>query len=417
MAGRYPFSSQDFDRVAHVFAFVAPALALPAPGCRRGIPPWDDPRVTDTPPSDPSGFRIAVPEGIDTPTVLVELDVVQGNITGWAERFAARGVGLRPHTKTSKCIPIIERQVAAGAVGLTVATLGEAEVLADAGFDHLLQAYPLWAGHSDRARRLRDLHERVDFVTGVESVEGAAALGRAMQGSRTPLGVVIEVDPGLHRTGVLPADIAIVARAALDAGLDVRGAFTFGGHGYGLCDAPTLAADDEVRCLEHAQDILRSLDLEPTILSAGSTPTARLSARPPVTDERPGTYVFHDQQQVALGVAGWHEVALAVAATVVASHADGRFVLDAGSKALASDRPAYVNGHGCIPAYPDAELRSLSEHHCVAVTSGPRPAVGEVVAVVPNHACTVVNLADSLTIVRGGEVVDVWAVAARGRNS
>ncbi len=228
--------------------------------------------------------------------------------------------------------------------------------------------------------------------------------------------MLVEIDPGLHRSGVLPDDAGRVARACLDAGLDVLGAFTFGGHGYGPCDAPVQAADDEVRCLERAAEALVAVGVEPQVLSAGSTPTATLSARPPVTDERPGTYVFHDNQQVALGVAGWQEVALCVAATVVASHPDGRFVLDAGSKALAADRPAYVDGHGKVPAYPEAELRSLSEHHCVAWTTGPRPRVGDVVAVVPNHCCTVVNLVDELTVVRAGEVVDVWPVASRGRN-
>lgn len=361
-------------------------------------------------------LQIQLPEGIDTPTVLVDVDVLERNITTWAARFAERGVGLRPHTKTSKCLPIVQRQVDAGAVGLTVATLGEAEVLVEAGFDHVFQAYPLWAGHPDRARRLRELHERIDLTVGLESAESAAALGAAVRGSSRALPVLIEIDPGLHRSGVLPVDAAAVARAAIDAGLDVRGAFTFGGHGYGLCDAREHAADDEVRCLAEAAEALRSVGVEPVVLSAGSTPTATLSARPPVTDERPGTYVFHDHQQVALGVAGWDEVALCVAATVVASHADGRFVIDAGSKALASDRPSYVDGHGKIPAYPDAELRSLSEHHCVAWTTGPRPKVGDVVAVVPNHCCTVVNLVDELTVVRGGEVVDVWPVSSRGRN-
>jgi D-serine deaminase-like pyridoxal phosphate-dependent protein len=361
-------------------------------------------------------LQIQLPEGIDTPTVLVDLDVLERNITAWAGRFAERGVGLRPHTKTSKCLPIVQRQVDAGAVGLTVATLGEAEVLADAGFDHLFQAYPLWAGRPERARRLRELHDRVDLMVGLESAESAAALGTAVRGSSRALPVLVEIDPGLHRSGVLPVEVSAVARAAIDAGLDVRGAFTFGGHAYGSCDAREGAADDEVRCLQEAAEALRSVGVEPVVLSAGSTPTATLSARPPVTDERPGTYVFHDHQQVTLGVAGWEEVALCVAATVVASHADGRFVLDAGSKALASDRPAWVDGHGKIPAYPDAELRSLSEHHCVAWTTGPRPRVGDVVAVVPNHCCTVVNLVDELTVVRGGEVVDVWAVSSRGRN-
>ncbi|MEN9646738.1 MAG: hypothetical protein RL238_3407 [Actinomycetota bacterium] len=364
-----------------------------------------------------TALSFALPEGIDTPTVLVDVDALDQNVTSWAARMRERGVGLRPHTKTSKCLQVIERQVHAGVVGLTVATLGEAEVLADAGFTELFQAFPLWAGRPGVAHRLRALHERTSLMIGVESVESAAALGAAVRGSERPLKVLIELDPGLRRSGVSPANVVAVARAAADAGLDVHGAFTFGGHGYSSCDAPAGAGDDEVRTLSQAAELLREAGFEPTVLSAGSTPTALHSARPPVTDERPGTYVFHDAQQVQLGVAAMDEVALVVAATVVASHPDGRFVLDAGSKALAADKPAFVRGHGLLPAYPDAELRSLSEHHCVGWTEGPRPRVGEVVAVVPNHCCVVVNLVDRLTVVQRGEVVDHWAVASRGRNS
>lgn len=362
-------------------------------------------------------LQITLPEGIDTPTVIVDIDVLERNITAWAQRMADRGVGLRPHTKTSKCIEVIRRQVDAGAVGLTVATLGEAEVLAAAGFTELFQAFPLWAGRPERARRLRALHERVELMVGVESVEAAAALGRAVAGSERPLRVLVEIDPGLHRSGVRADEVATIARAAHDAGLDVRGAFTFGGHGYAACDAAPTAGDDEVRTLTLAAELLTVAGFEPEVLSAGSTPTALHSARGPVTDERPGTYVFQDSQQVTLGVASLGDVAMVVAATVVASHPDGRFVLDTGSKAIAADRPVWARGHGRVPAYPDAELRSLSEHHCVGWTTGPRPRVGEVVAVVPNHACVVVNLVDTLTVVRNGVIVDEWAVASRGRNS
>lgn len=364
-----------------------------------------------------TGLSFALPDGIDTPTVVVDVDALEHNITSWAARLRDRGVGLRPHTKTSKCLQVIERQVQAGVVGLTVATLGEAEVLADAGFTELFQAFPLWAGRPDTAHRLRALHDRTSLMIGVESVESAAALGAAVRGSDRPLRVLVELDPGLHRSGVSPGHAVTIARAAADAGLDVHGAFTFGGHGYSSCDAPSEAGDDEVRTLAQAADLLRDAGFEPTVLSAGSTPTALHSARPPVTDERPGTYVFHDAQQVQLGTATMGEVALVVAATVVASHGDGRFVLDAGSKALAADKPAIVRGHGMLPEYPDAELRSLSEHHCVAWTDGPRPRVGDVVAVVPNHCCVVVNLVDRLTVVQRGQVVDHWPVASRGRNS
>jgi D-serine deaminase-like pyridoxal phosphate-dependent protein len=365
--------------------------------------------------SRPSDVSVQVPAGIETPTVLVDVDRLDRNITAWATAAAERSVALRPHTKTSKCVEVVRRQVAAGVVGLTIATLGEAEALADAGFDNLFQAYPLWAGHHDRARRLRALHERVELLVGVESVESAAALGAAVRGAREPLGVVIELDPGLHRTGVDPEAVLDIARAAERSGLRVRGAFTFGGHGY-ACDATEPAADDEVRTLARAAELLSGGGFDTEVLSAGSTPTALGAARGPVTDIRPGTYVFHDAQQVALGVATIDEVALVVAATVVASHGDGRFVLDAGSKSLASDRPAYVPGYGLLPAYPDAEIRSLSEHHAVAWTTGPRPRIGDVVAVIPNHSCVVVNLADDLTAVRNGEVVDIWPLASRGRN-
>ncbi|MGB8860451.1 MAG: alanine racemase [Ilumatobacteraceae bacterium] len=358
-----------------------------------------------------------LPAGIDTPTVLIDVDVLERNITSWAQRLADRGVGLRPHTKTTKCVEVIRRQVTAGVVGLTVATLGEAEALADAGFTDLFQAYPVWAGRPERARRLRELHERVSLMVGVESVESAAALGAAVAGSGRALPVLIEVDPGLHRSGVDPSDVAAIARAAAAAGLEVRGAFTFGGHGYAACDAAPQAGDDEVRSLAVAAEVLTAAGFEPSVLSAGSTPTAFHSARQPVTDERPGTYVFQDAQQVTLGIAAMSDVALVVAATVVASHTDGRFVLDSGSKALAADRPVWAKGHGLLPAYPDAELRSLSEHHCVAWTTGARPRVGDVVAVVPNHCCVVVNLVDQLTVVQGGEVVDTWSVVSRGRNS
>lgn len=367
--------------------------------------------------NQPATVPFVLPESIETPSVVVDVDVLEHNINSWATQMAEREVGLRPHTKTSKCIPVIQRQVDAGVIGLTVATLGEAEVLADAGFNDLFQAYPLWAGHPDRAVRLRALHERVKLMVGLESVESAAVLGKAIRGSHRPLPVLIEVNPGLDRSGVNPLDVVKIAQAASDAGLEVFGAFTFGGHGYADRDAAPQAGDDEVQSLSKSADLLTDAGFVPRILSAGSTPTALHSARAPVTEERPGTYVFHDAQQVALGVANLSEVAMVVAATVVASHSDGRFVLDSGSKAIAADRPSWVPGHGLLTAYPDAQLRSLSEHHCVGWTTGPRPAVGDVVSVIPNHACVVVNLVDKLTVVSKGKIVDVWPVASRGMNS
>jgi len=365
---------------------------------------------------------------IETPAVVVDVRRLDHNVNSWSARLAQHGVGVRPHTKTSKCAEVVSRQVAAGAVGLTVATIGEAESLADRGFDHFLHAYPVWAGTEARARRVRALHERCEYVAGVESAESAAALAEAVRGCRQPLPVAIEVDCGLHRSGIALEALDVLARRCMDLGLEVRGAFTYAGQAYYSCDAPPAAADDEVRALGEAQQVLRGLGIEPSILSAGSTPTALLSARPPVTEERPGTYVFMDRQQVALGAGTLDDVSLYVLTTVVASHADGRFVLDSGTKVLSTDRAPWIDGHGFLPAYPNAVVARLTEHHAVAQSNGPRPRVGEVLALVPNHCCVVVNLTDTLHAVPSIDGLDAlgvlrspdleaWPVISRGYNT
>ena len=365
---------------------------------------------------------------IETPVAVVDVRRLEHNITSWAAQLGQRGVGVRPHTKTSKCAEVVSRQVAAGAVGLTVATIGEAEALAARGFDHFLHAYPVWAGTPERARRVRELHERCDYVAGVESVDSATALAAAVRGCSRPLQVAIEVDSGLHRSGIAVDELASLAQRCGDLGLDVRGVFTYAGQAYYSCDAPPAAADDEVRTLALAQEALRSIGVEPSILSAGSTPTALHSARPPVTEERPGTYVFMDRQQVALGAGTIDDVSLYVLATVVASHADGRFVLDAGTKVLSTDRAPWIDGHGHLPAYPDAVVARLTEHHAVVQANGPRPKVGEVLALVPNHCCVVVNLTDTLYAAPSIDALDAmgalrspdveaWPVISRGHNT
>lgn len=364
---------------------------------------------------------------METPAVVVDVARLEHNISSMAAGLAARGVGLRPHTKTSKSAEVISRQVAAGVCGLTVATIGEAEALADAGFDRFLHAYPVWAGTPERARRIRALHERCDYIAGVESAEAATALAAAVRGGARPLSVVLEVDCGMRRSGVALADLASLARRCVDLGLDVQGAFTYPGQAYHSCDAPPEAADDEVRALREADGVLRGIGIVPHILSAGSTPTALQSARLPVTEERPGIYVFMDRHQVALGSATPEQVALVVLTTVVASHPD-RFVLDAGSKVLSTDRLAWLEGHGSLPAYPDAVVARLSEHHAVCTTTGPRPRVGEVLALVPNHCCVVVNLTDALWAVPSIDTLDPtgaltspdlqrWPLLSRGHNT
>lgn len=359
--------------------------------------------------------RRAIPDALSTPAAYIDLDILSSNITRMAERSRAAGVSLRPHVKTHKCVEIGRMQMAAGAVGITVGTLGEAEVFAHAGFDDIFLAVTTYASH-DKAGRIAALHGDITFRVGIDSVAGAVALADACRASDRPLEVLIEIDCGEHRTGISPAEAGDLASAASNAGLIVVGAFTHGGHAYESRAARIPAAEDELAALEAAEASLRLAGFPPSILSAGSTPTVDYSSRGIVTEQRPGTYALNDAGQVALGTCGGDDVAIRVAATVISDSVPGQFIIDAGTKAVAREPAPYLPGYGWIPDVPGSVLHTVNDYHGY-VSLGPHGgvAVGSRVAVIPNHVCPVVNLYAKLAVVRAGEIVDYWTVDARGQ--
>jgi len=333
-----------------------------------------------------------------------------------------RGLELRPHVKTHKTLEIARKQLAAGAVGITVATIGEAEVFAAGGVTDIFIAYPLWV-EAPHAERLRALAAQCRLTVGVDSAESATAMGRQLGADAGGLEVLIEVDSGHHRSGVLPDEAVEVARAAASAGLNVAGVFTFPGHSY-KPGMPTGAASNENESLAQAAEVLSQAGFELKTISGGSTPTALISGDTAATELRPGVYVFGDAQQLELERCGWEDIALTVAATVVSRHEAGggnmrRVVVDAGSKILGSDRPDWATGYARLPEFPEARVTALSEHHATVVwpDSSDLPPLGTRLRVIPNHVCLTMNLVDEVTVVRGGAVVEQWAVAARGRNN
>lgn len=349
----------------------------------------------------------------ETPYLRIDLTRAQRNIRRTADAAREAGVALRPHVKTHKVVELARLQLNAGASGITVATLGEAEVFADHGVDDIFVAYPL---HVDQARadRVRDLLARVRLRVGVDSVQGAARLGQLLGG--LPVEVVVEVDSGHHRSGAAPQGAGEIAAAGRRSGLDVVGVFTFPGHSYSPHTVDS-AASDEVRALEVATESLRSVDVEPRVVSGGSTPSLRasLAAPGPLTELRPGVYVLGDNQQLSLRTMELDDLALTCRTTVV-SHAGGRLVLDAGSKILGADRPPYVAGHGCLADQPDVPVVLLSEHHAVLDLPGTLPPIGSEVDLIPNHVCNAVNLVDTV-YADDGRGLRPWAVAGRGRNA
>jgi D-serine deaminase-like pyridoxal phosphate-dependent protein len=354
---------------------------------------------------------------IDTPALVVDLDRMDAAIERMQRSMSERGVALRPHAKTHKSNEVGRRQLAAGAAGLTVGTIGEAEVYADAGLDDLFIAYPL-VPSGPKAERLRAVAARSRLRVGLDSAIGARVIAEALGTARDRVEVLLEIDSGGRRSGVAPEAAGELARAAADLGLRVIGVFTHGGHGYAGLDARAAAADDEVRTLTQAADDLRASGIEPRVISAGSTPTALGSARGAVTEERPGTYVFGDRQQVALGSVDADAVAAFVVARVVSVSRSGRrFVIDAGAKTLTKDVPAYITGHAEIPEL-DAVVARVSDYHGVVelAEGAVMPEIGRVVVVVPNHVCPVVDLFDAFHVVRDGAIVDRWRVDAHSRS-
>ncbi len=322
------------------------------------------------------------------------------------------GVALRPHVKTHKTLEIAGLQLGAGATGISVATIGEAETFVRHGVTDVFIAYPLWLDDAS-AVRLRDLAADASVAIGVDSVEGAANAGRLLGG--LPVEVLVELDCGHHRSGVLPHGAGRVATTARRAGLEVRGVFTFPGHSYAP-DTLASAADDEATALAIAVEAMRAEGIESRVVSGGSTPSLAHSDTDLLTELRPGVYVFGDAQQWELGSMRPQDISLTCRTTVI-SHAGGRLVLDAGSKVLGADRAPYATGFGRLLDHPDARVVLLSEHHAVADLDGaPLPALGSQVDLVPNHVCNAVNLVDTLYAEEEG-ALRPWSVAARGLNS
>lgn len=338
----------------------------------------------------------------DTPCVTVDALVMERNIHRLQAAATGAGVGVRPHIKTHKSTALARMQLEAGAVGLTCATLSEAVGLSAArvGGD-LFVAVPFYPSPPKLARIDQLLEAGCDLAVAVDnfSVAGLMAIRYPNGGPR----LIVEIDSGLHRTGVTPAESVTLAAAC---GELFGGVFTHGGHGYppGMAVA---AGADEVRVLSDAKRRIEASGRRVTVISAGSTPTAAHCVDKPVNEVRPGTYIFGDWQQVSNGSMNVGDVAVTVMGTVISTPSSDRFVLDCGAKVLSKDRPAWVEGYGHLPEIPEAVIETLYDNHAVVSTGGDRPPrVGDQLRVIPNHVCPVINLVDQL-LLSTGEVISV----------
>ncbi len=354
---------------------------------------------------------------LPTPALLVDLDVLERNLSRMQARCDELDVALRPHVKTHKCIEIGRMQRDLGARGITVATIEEARAFADAGFDDVTWAFPVIPGRIGEARAIA---ERSTLRLLVDSMAAIEALER----DGFPFHVWLEVDSGDHRSGVDPgSDSGLgLARALADsASLLFDGILTHAGHTYRAFDeaARRAVAGEERDVMVGMANRLRDLGIEVRGVSVGSTPgMTAIDHLRGVTEARPGNYAYFDATQVALGACGVGDCALTVCASVVSSARD-HSVVDAGALALSKDsgpgggRPSmgqlfaeYETGR-----LRDERLVSLSQEH--GVVGGPLE-VGSRVRILPNHSCLTNACFDHVHAVRGEDVIDVWRIR-RGR--
>ncbi len=344
---------------------------------------------------------------------------------------ASAGVRLRPHTKTHKSVTIARWQLEAGASGICCAKLGEAEVFADAGIADIRLPYPVNPANAARVIALLKRGVKVSII--VDDLEVARGWSDAMVTAGLKLDVLVKVDVGFHRCGIDPDSpnaLSIVKGVSDLTGLALRGLLSHAGQSYNAGSVQELGdvAEKEIAILRLLASRAKEAGVEIPEISVGSTPTARfITIQQGATEMRPGNYVFYDRTQVGLRATAVESCALSIVAMVVSRPAPARVVFDAGSKTLTSDGVrgfGSPTGHGLV--FPDLEtsqpdgaiaIERLSEEHSVArVPATCRLKPGDRVRIVPNHACTVTNLATDLILADGMHVMDRIPVSARGRN-
>jgi len=359
-----------------------------------------------------------------TPSLYVSYEKLQRNIAQMHERILQNGCKIRPHVKTHKTALIARMQMDAGAVGVTVAKVSEAEVMVAGGIKDIFIAYPVVG--KDTIARLMELNGKCRLIVGVDSIEVAKSLSDTAVKKGQTLEVRLEIDTGMRRTGVPPekaVDIALEISGM--KGIYLTGIYTFKGlmHAGAFTPDCCLAAREEAEIMGDVKARLDKEGIEIRDVSGGSTPTAiPASACPQVTEVRPGTYVFYDCMNVKAGVCNLEDCAAVVKTTVVSAPYDDLIIVDAGSKSICPDVPLGTNpyrfeSYGYVVEYPDLMLSRLSEEHGIIYVpeNAKKPEIGEVISIIPNHICTTVNLYDHLYLEKDGKV-ELIRIDARGKN-
>jgi D-serine deaminase-like pyridoxal phosphate-dependent protein len=349
---------------------------------------------------------------VQTPALLLDLERTTRNLDAMAARFAGGRVKLRPHAKTHKNATLARMQLERGAVGVCCATLVEAKALAHGGVTGVLLTSEV-AGQAKIVRLIDLARSGADPIIVLDDAAAATAIAQAASAAHVRVDALVDVDVGLHRTGVASTDEAVRLGKAIGLlpGLRLRGLQGYEGHLQHIASAVDrrLANARAMALLGAARAAFEAEGLATEIVTTGGTGTAEFAAGfAGITDVQPGSYVVMDSQYGAVeGVAFEH--ALTVMATVI-SVRDRWAVVDAGFKSLSND------GGPIRPVGIDAEFTLAGDEHGKLHFAAPPPlAVGTRIQFVPSHCDTTINLYDEYVVHRGGALVDRWPIAKRER--
>jgi D-serine deaminase-like pyridoxal phosphate-dependent protein len=340
---------------------------------------------------------------LDTPSLLVDTDVMDANLVRLQKYCNQHGLGLRPHIKTHKIPAFAQKQMDLGAVGIACQKLGEAEVMADAGLLDIMIPYNLVGQR--KLERLAMLAHRARVEVAVDSIEVARPMGEYLGQQGCTVDVVIELTSELNRCGMTDAESALGLARELSKtrGLEFRGVMVY------------PSSKQSMQLVSETVALLRAEGFPVDVVSGGGSPTAFQSHEfHGLTEIRAGTYIFNDATYLRKGICTLEQCALKVIVTVISAPAADRVIIDGGTKTFSSDMGFPM---GYIVEYPDAQIYQMSEEHgFVDVTRcSQKPRIGERLTVIPNHACGTINMHDTLIGLRGETVETQWGISARGK--
>ena len=356
---------------------------------------------------------------IPTPFIAIDVDKMEKNIDRLADYARAHSIEQRPHIKTHKLPQLAEKQIAAGAAGITVAKVGELEVMVRAGLPNILLAYPVVTPY--QRRRAAELARETDLTVALDHIEVAAGLSDAANSAGSTVKILVEQDVGARRVGVQSSEAAQLLGQQIDRmpALELAGVAFYVGHIW-------VPPAEQVPMLQAIQNLLADTrqrfsksGLCCDVISGGSTPTAYQSHFvDSCTEIRSGNYIFYDMNSAAAGICKVEDCALRIYASVVSTAVPGQIVVDAGSKTLTSDLLVTnkAGGYGYLPHAPQARITKLSEEHGQIDISGcdQQFKIAQRIAIIPNHACVAMNMQNQVHLVRRNEVLETLPVAARG---